>query len=92
LVAIDEPTNTDFRAKIEGSFTRILKLTAADGRSYFEATYKMGKRHLFGQTAAHRVAGQENSRPGVLLQGEERLWGTAQKALLRPGSHSCHKI
>ena len=55
LVAIDAPTNTDFRAKIEGSFTRIHKLIAADGNPYFEATDKLGKKYLFGQTAASRI-------------------------------------
>lgn len=46
----------EFRAKIEGSFTRVKKLTAADGKPYFEATDKSGKKHYFGQTAQTRVA------------------------------------
>ena len=59
LVAIDQPTpplnHTDFRAKIEGSFTRIHKKTAADGKPYFEATDKLGKKYRFGYTAASRL-------------------------------------
>jgi len=46
----------EYRAKIEGSFTRVMKLTAVDGKPYFEATDKTGTKYLFGQTAASRMA------------------------------------
>ncbi|MBX3329143.1 MAG: hypothetical protein KF722_01985 [Nitrospira sp.] len=46
----------EYRAKIENSFQRLRKLTAADGRPYWEMTDKEGKRYLFGQTAASRIA------------------------------------
>ena len=55
LVSIN-PTNTDFRAKIEGSFTRILKLPSQDdSRPYFEATDKLGKKYRFGYTVDSRL-------------------------------------
>jgi len=44
----------EYRAKIEGAFFRIKKLTAADGKPYWEATSKVGTRYLFGQSAASR--------------------------------------
>lgn len=45
----------EYRAKIEGAFTRVRKLTAGgDGLPYWEATDKNGTRYLFGQTAASR--------------------------------------
>ena len=53
LVAIG---SGEYRAKIEGGFTRLRKLTAADGKPYWEATDKKGTRYLFGQTAASRMA------------------------------------
>jgi RHS repeat-associated protein len=46
----------EYRAKIEGGFSRVRKLTAADGKPYWEATDKKGTRYLFGQTAASRQA------------------------------------
>jgi RHS repeat-associated protein len=46
----------EYRAKIEGSFTRVKKLTAGDGQPYFEATDKTGTKYLFGQVAATRMA------------------------------------
>ena len=45
-----------YRAKIEGSFTRVQKLTATDGKPYFLATDKTGQKFYFGRTAATRVA------------------------------------
>ena len=45
----------EYRAKIEGGFTRIRKLTAADSKPYWEATDKKGTRYLFGQTSATRL-------------------------------------
>lgn len=44
----------EYRAKIEGAFTRVRKLTAADGQPYFEATDKSGTRYLYGRTTASR--------------------------------------
>ena len=48
--------NDEYRAKIEGGFTRVKKLTAGDGKPYFEATDKTGKKFYFGQEAATRAA------------------------------------
>ncbi len=48
--------NDEYRAKFEGSFTRVEKLTATDGKPYFEATDKTGKKFYFGQEANTRVA------------------------------------
>jgi len=45
-----------YRAKIEGGFTRVQKLTASDGKPYFLATDKTGQKFYFGRTAATRVA------------------------------------
>jgi len=44
----------EYRAKIEGRFTRLRKLTAPDGQPYWEATDKQGTKYLFGQVAAAR--------------------------------------
>src|SRR5881397_930352 len=44
----------EYRAKIEGGFSRVKKLTAADGKPYWEVTDKKGTKYLFGQTAASR--------------------------------------
>jgi RHS repeat-associated protein len=46
--------NSEYRAKVEGGFTRVKKLTAADGKSYWEATDRSGKKYFFGQTTASR--------------------------------------
>src|SRR5438128_1901236 len=46
----------EYRAKIEGGFSRVKKLTAGDGKPYWEATDKKGTRYLFGQTAMTRQA------------------------------------
>jgi len=46
----------EYRAKIEGGFSRVRKLTASDGQPYWEITEKNGTRYLFGQTAASRMA------------------------------------
>ena len=52
---VPDPNETDqYRAKIEGGFTRIEKFTAPDGQPYFVATDKLGTRYTFGKTA--RVA------------------------------------
>ena len=48
--------NDEYRAKIEGGFTRVEKLTATDGKPYFMATDKTGKKFYFGQAANTRVA------------------------------------
>ena len=48
--------NDEYRAKIEGGFTKVEKLTATDGKPYFEAMDKTGKKFYFGQEAATRVA------------------------------------
>ena len=47
---------SQYRAKIEGGFTRVQKLTASDGKPYFLATDKTGQKFYFGRTAATRVA------------------------------------
>lgn len=44
----------EYRAKNEGAFARIKKLTAADGKPYWEVTDRSGTRSLFGQTASSR--------------------------------------
>jgi len=46
----------EYRAKIEGGFTKVEKLTATDGKPYFMATDKTGKKFYFGQAANTRVA------------------------------------
>src|SRR3989442_1030026 len=46
----------EYRAKIEGGFSRVKKLTGGDGKPYWEATDKKGTRYLFGQTAMTRQA------------------------------------
>src|SRR5437867_3553942 len=46
----------EYRAKIEGGFSRVRKLTAGDGKPYWEATDKKGTHYLFGQTAMNRQA------------------------------------
>ncbi|GJL61397.1 MAG: hypothetical protein NPIRA04_00510 [Nitrospirales bacterium] len=48
--------NDEYRAKVEGGFTRVKKRTATDGKPYFEATDKSGKTFIFGSVAATRVA------------------------------------
>ena len=53
--------NNEYRAKVEGGFTRIKKLTAPDGKPYFEATDKTGKKFIFGKVAATRVADPNNA-------------------------------
>ena len=47
--------NDEYRAKIEGGFTKVEKLTATDGKPYFLATDKTGKKFYFGQEANTRV-------------------------------------
>lgn len=57
LVQAPAPAQSnEYRAKIERSFVRFRKLSAADGQAYFEATDKKGVRYVFGQTAASRMA------------------------------------
>jgi len=51
----------NFQTKIESSFIRVRKLVATDGKPYFEATDKTGKKHLFGQTTATRVSDPTDS-------------------------------
>src|SRR2546428_694427 len=51
----------EYRAKIEGGFSRVKNLTAGDGKPYWEATDKKGTRYLFGQTAASRQADPANA-------------------------------
>ncbi|GJL64184.1 MAG: hypothetical protein NPIRA04_28380 [Nitrospirales bacterium] len=48
--------NDEYRAKVEGGFTRVEKRTAPDGKPYFEATDKTGKKLHFGQAANTRAA------------------------------------
>ena len=48
--------NDEYRAKVEGGFTRVKKLTATDGKPYFLATDKTGKTFIFGSVAGTRVA------------------------------------
>ncbi len=48
--------SNQYRAKIEGGFTRVQKLTASDGKPSFLATDKTGQKFYFGRTAATRVA------------------------------------
>jgi RHS repeat-associated protein len=55
-ISTDESGNTvtnEYRAKIEGGFLRIRKLSGTNG-DYWEVTDKSGTRHLYGQTAASR--------------------------------------
>lgn len=46
--------SNEYRAKIEGGFTRFRKLNAADGRPYWEATDRAGTRYLFGHSSDSR--------------------------------------
>ena len=55
-VALVNIGSNQYRAKIEGGFTRVQKLTASDGKPYFLATDKTGQKFYFGRTAATRVA------------------------------------
>ncbi len=48
--------NDEYRAKVEGGFTRVKKLTASDGNPYFEATDKTGKIFIFGAVPTTRLA------------------------------------
>ena len=52
-----------YQAKYESAFRRIRKLSATDGRPYWEVTTKDGTRYLYGQTAPTRQddPGQPNS-------------------------------
>src|SRR2546425_4002139 len=51
----------EYRAKIEGGFSHVKKLTAGDGKPYWEETDKKGTRYLFGQTAMTRQADPANA-------------------------------
>ena len=53
--------NDEYRAKVEGGFTRIKKLTATDGRPYFEATDTTGKTFIFGSEVGTRAADPANA-------------------------------
>ncbi|MGH8550394.1 MAG: SpvB/TcaC N-terminal domain-containing protein [Blastocatellia bacterium] len=44
----------EYSARIEGGFSRIRKLNAADGQPYWEITDNKGTRYLFGQTSDSR--------------------------------------
>lgn len=44
----------EYQAKVEGAFYRIKKLTASDGKPYWEVTDKKGTKYLFGQNASTR--------------------------------------
>ena len=58
--------NSDYRAKIEGNFNRIVKLTASDGRPSWEVIDKKGTHYFFGQTTASR---QDNpANPGQIFK------------------------
>lgn len=60
-IGIDTGTYREYRAKIEDDFKRVRRLTAADGRPYFEVTDRAGTRYLYGQTVASR---QDNPANG----------------------------
>ena len=47
--------STEWRGKIEASFSKIEKLTAIDGQPYWKVTTKQGGKSYFGQTDASRV-------------------------------------
>jgi len=44
----------EYRSKVENTFFRIRKITASDGRPFWEVTDKTGKRSWFGQTPGSR--------------------------------------
>jgi len=44
----------EYRAKIEKEFMRVRKVTAGDGRAFWEVTSRLGVRYQFGVTAASR--------------------------------------
>jgi RHS repeat-associated protein len=46
--------NGEYRAKIEGAFSRIRRFTATDGKPYWEVTDRSGTRYFFGRSAASR--------------------------------------
>ncbi len=50
-----------YQAKIEGAFSKIQQLTASDSRPYWVVTDKVGRRFMFGQTAASRQDDPSNS-------------------------------
>ncbi|MCX5723654.1 MAG: FG-GAP-like repeat-containing protein [Nitrospirae bacterium] len=54
------PSN-QWSAKIEGSFSRIEKLTAGDGQITWKVTTKQGRKHYFGQTTASRQVDPANA-------------------------------
>lgn len=53
--------NEEYRAKIENAFSRIKRLPASDGRTYWEVTDKVGTRYFFGQTSASRQDNPANA-------------------------------
>ncbi|MBI3621118.1 MAG: VCBS repeat-containing protein [Nitrospirae bacterium] len=58
----DAVGNREYRAKIEGGFTRFKKMTAT-GNPYWEVTDKTGKRYLFGQTVVSQTAVSRQDDP-----------------------------
>ncbi|MEW6246282.1 MAG: SpvB/TcaC N-terminal domain-containing protein [Nitrospirota bacterium] len=57
LVATPQYGTDEYRAKIEGGFTRIRKLSSGG----WEATDKKGTKYLFGQTGASRITNSDGS-------------------------------
>ncbi len=54
--------NDEYRAKVEGGFNRIKKMTSSsDNKPYFEVTDNTGKKFTFGTEAATRVANPNNA-------------------------------
>lgn len=60
LVHLSSSPENVYGAKSDGEFTRIRKLTASDGYTYWEATNKAGTRFLFGQTWDSRQFGDSS--------------------------------
>ena len=50
----------EYRAKIEGTFFRIKKPTATDGKPYWEVTDKAGVKYIYGQTVNSRQDNVDN--------------------------------
>ena len=55
-VALVNTGTNEYRAKVEGRFTRVQKKTATDGKPYFLATDTTGTKFYFGRAATTRVA------------------------------------
>ena len=55
----------EYRAKIEGAFTRFQRLTAADGRAYWVATDRLGRQYRFGSTSSARLVEPVNQEDKI---------------------------